>query len=194
MKSYHYKVVLIVLYWLQGYVVIAQSHERNSLPRSGKQWYVSSAVGVQISGIKREDLIVTNLAPAITVSSVFWLNPSIGMGMTYKGPYFNYIGDDDRHSYSFIAAEGSLNVNEIVYKEKEMKNGWSCILHAGAGFFNNYYYGQSNVNMNGGIINAMKLTNRIDFFIDVSFIVGWDIYQGDEDILPSAVLGFNYLL
>ena len=86
--------------------------------------------------------------------------------MTYKGPYFNYIGDDDRHSYSFIAAEGSLNVNEIVYKEKEMKNGWSCILHAGAGFFNNYYYGQSNVNMNGGIINAMKLTNRIDFFIE----------------------------
>ena len=28
--------------------------------------------------------------------------------------------------------------------------------------------------------------------MDVSFIIGWDIYQGDEDILPSAVLGASY--
>lgn len=28
--------------------------------------------------------------------------------------------------------------------------------------------------------------------MDVSFIVGWDIYQGVEDILPSIVLGASY--
>lgn len=28
--------------------------------------------------------------------------------------------------------------------------------------------------------------------MDVSAIMGWDIYQGDEDIIPTAVLDLTY--
>ena len=59
-------------------------------------------------------------------------------------------------------------------------------------YFYNDYFNQAKLNGNLGIINNVKLTERLDIFMDVSFIVGWDIYQGDEDILPSGVLGFSY--
>ena len=191
MKVIKVKVFLIILLWILNFKIAAQSYNGNA--HTKKQWFVSSAVGVQISGIKEEDFIRTNVAPAITVTSGFWLAPSIGFGIIYKGPYFYYIGDDDRHSYLFICSEVLFNVNEIVNGKKEIKNRWSFIVHSGPGYFYNDYLNQSQLNLNGGIINKVKLTNRLDVFMDVSFIVGWDIYQGNEDILPSAVLGVSYL-
>ena len=193
MKVNNIKLVLIILSWILSFTITAQSYDRSALSHSKKQWFVSSGFGVQISGIKEEDFIITNIAPAISVTSGFWLAPAIGLELSYKGPYFNYIEDDDRHSYLFILAEVLFNVNEIVNGEKEMKNRWSFIIHSGQGYFYNYYFDQSKLNVNGGIINNVKLTDRLDVFMDISFVVGWDIYQGDEDILPSAVLGVSYL-
>ena len=83
-------------------------------------------------------------------------------------------------------------MKKIVNSKKDNKNRWSLIIHSGHGYFYNNYFNKASLNANLGLINNIKLTEQLSFFMDVSFIVGWDIYQGDEDILPSFVLGASY--
>lgn len=178
---------------LLNFSVNAQIDNRSEQFNSYKKWFVSSAFGVQISGIKEEDFVSKNIAPALTISSGLWFNPSIGLQFSYKGPYFHTISDDDKRPYLSIFGEVLFNLNEIVNGEMENNNNWNLIIHSGPGYFHNKYFNKVKLNGNLGIINDFKLTESVHVFVDVSFIVGWDIYQGDEDILPSGVLGISYL-
>ena len=54
-------------------------------------------------------------------------------------------------------------------------------MHAGAGYFYNHAYGKPNICENIGFQNNYQLTNQFQATIDISSIIGWDIYQGDED-------------
>lgn len=185
---------LLIILLLISVTVVSQTENRSEQLYSKKQWFISAAFGVQMSGIKDEDFISKNIAPALTIGAGVWLTPKIALQLSYKGPYFYTIADDDKHPYYFIFGEVLLNVNEIVNGKKKNKSKWSLILHSGAGYFYNSYFNQANFNGNLGLINNIKLMDRLDVFMDVSFIVGWDIYQGDEDILPSAVIGIVYSL
>ena len=37
-----------------------------------------------------------------------------------------------------------------------------------------------------------RLSNKLYLNFSLSAIFGWDIYQGDEDILPGLFVGFSY--
>ena len=170
----------------------AQSSEDKSQPIPKKVWFISASAGVQMSGIKDEDFISKNVAPAITIGGGFWITSEIGLYAGYKGPYFNTIADDDKHYYNFFYAEVLLNITEMIDGANE-KRKWNLILHPGAGAFNNMYYGRPNVCLNIGVINSMNVGKNIDLFIDLSAVAGWDIYQGNDDILPSCTFGVTYL-
>jgi len=189
MKPYLLTILLLI-----SFTTFSQTENSNEQSHPKKQWFVSAAYGVQMSGIKDEDFIRQNVAPAIFAGVGLWFTPEIALQLSYKGPYFNTIADDDKHPYYFIFGEVLLNVNELINGYKENKSRWSLILHPGAGYFYNNYYNQLNVCGNLGVINNIKLVENLDVFVDISFIVGWDIYQGDDDILPSAVLGLTYSL
>ena len=186
------KLHLLIILLLLSITVFSQKENSNEQSQPKKKWFVSAAYGVQMSGIKDEDFISKNRAPALLLSTGVWFTPEIALQMSYKGSYFNTIADDDKHPYYFIFGEVLLNMNELINGKQENKSKWSLILHSGAGYFYNYYYKQLNICGNLGVINNMKLMNNLDVFMDISFIVGWDIYQGDDDILPSAVLGLTY--
>lgn len=186
------RLFLLIILLLINFTLFAQIEDRIEQLNFKKHWYISSAFGIQISGIKDEDFISKNVAPALTFSSGFWFTPPIGLQFSYKGPYFFTIADDDRHPYLFIYTELLLNINEIVNFKKHNKSKWRVFLHFGPGYFHNYYFNQAKLNGNLGVINNFKLTELLEIFLDVSFIVGWDIYQGNEDILPSGVLGISY--
>ena len=187
MKNY-----LLIILLLLSVTAFSQTADRNNRLSSKKQWFVSAAYGVQMSGIKGEDFISKNVAPAILINTGVWFTPEIALQLGYKGPYFNTIADDDKHPYYFIFGEVLLNMNELINGRKENKSRWNLILHPGAGYFYNTYYDQLNVCGNLGVLNNIKIINHIEAFVDISFIVGWDIYQGDDDILPSAVMGLSY--
>lgn len=183
---------LSIFFFLLSITALSQNETNSDSLNDQKKWFVSAAYGVQMSGIKDEDFISKNTAPSVLLNAGLWFTPDIALQIGYKGSYFNTISDDDKHPYYFIFGEVLLNINELISGAKENKNKWSLIIHPGAGYFYSKYYDRPNVCGNIGIMNNMKIMNHLDIFVDVSFIVGWDIYQGDEDILPTAVLGLTY--
>ena len=154
-------------------------------------WFISSASGIQISGIKSEDFVKSNIAPSITIGLGNWVTPKIGLHVGYKGPYFYYIGTEDRHYYNFIFGEVLVSMEELI-NFNNRRNKQKFILHLGGGFFYNNYYKRPNMAGNVGIINNIRLNRNYSLIIDVSGIIAWDIYQGNEDILPSCVIGVFY--
>jgi hypothetical protein len=183
------KFYLIIFCLLISLPTFSQSKNKNLTFNFKNSFFVSTSVGIQISGIKKEDFIIDNVAPAFVIATGTWLTSQIGLKLSYQGPYFYYIADDDKHPYYFIFAEALLNASNIVNKQSYNKKKWSLILHSGPGYFYNNYFKQASLNINLGILNNIKLNEHFDLFTDVSFVVGWDIYQGDEDILPSFVFG-----
>jgi hypothetical protein len=83
-------------------------------------------------------------------------------------------------------------LNELINGKNISKNKWKIIFHPGAGYFYNNFYNRPNICANFGITNSVQVMNQLEVFIDISAIFGWDIYQGDEDILPSFALGLSY--
>jgi hypothetical protein len=158
-----------------------------------KNWFISASCGIQISGIKSEDFISSNVSPSFLLNAGVWFNPEIALQIGYKGSYFYTISDNDNHHYDFVFGEVLLNINELIVGNKSRRSSWSIIIHSGAGYFNNKYYDRPNICGILGLINNVKVLNRIDVFIDISAIIGWDIYQGDEDILPYWGFGVCYM-
>ena len=183
---------LLIILLLLSITALSQEELSSNGSNHKKQWFVSAAYGIQMSGIKDEDFISKNIAPSILINAGVWFTPEIALQIGYKGPYFNTIADDDKHPYYFIFGEVLLNVNEILNGAKENKNRWNLIIHPGAGCFYNKYYSRPNIAANIGIINNIKIINRLDAFIDISAVMAWDIYQGNEDILPSCNIGLRY--
>jgi hypothetical protein len=155
-------------------------------------WQVSFRIGTQMSGIKDEDFIASNYAPLLNVSVGKWFSPVLALQLGYKGWYFHTIADDKKHKYGYYYGEAVLNVNRLFRTYKESCK-WSLYLHCGSGYFYNYDYGQPNVCADMGLSNNYRISKAIQASLDVSAIAGWDIYQGDADILPGVTVGVAYL-
>jgi len=67
-------------------------------------------------------------------------------------------------------------------------------MHAGSGYFYNYDYKRPNICADLGFSFNYRLNERLLSNIKISALMGWDIYQGNEDILPGLSLGCSYLL
>ena len=184
--------ILISLFIFFFDIGLAQDLKNDNSFFYKKKWFISSGIGAQMSGIKKVDFVSSNIAPSLMLNAGLWFTPEIALQIGYKGSYFHTISDNDKHHYSYILGEVLLNLNELIAGDNISNDKWSVIFHPGVGYFHNKYYGRPNICANLGIINSIKVTNKFDVFIDVSAIVGWDIYQGDEDILPSINIGFIY--
>ncbi len=183
---------LIISFLFVSSVCFSQTDSNIVYPQ--KQWYISTALGIQMSGIKPEDFISHNMVPSFQFGVGVWFTPEIALQLSYKGFYFNTIADEVKHSYDFFFGEVLLNINELILGKEAKKNRWSVVFHPGAGLFNNKYYNQINICGNIGIMNSYKINESLELFLDISTIVGWDIYQGDDDIIPSFGIGINYYI
>ncbi len=97
-----------------------------------------------------------------------------------------------KHHYNYFYGEAVLNLNNVIRSER-INQSWSLLLHTGVGYFYNHVYSRPNICANIGIQNTYQLTNQFQANLDISSIIGWDIYQGDEDILPGITFGVIYL-
>lgn len=183
---------LFIIYIL-AFLVTPISYAQ-SPPSSNKlepTYYISLNFGTQMSGIKDEDFISSNYSPLLNITAGKWFTPYIALQIGYKGFYFYTIADEIKHHYNYLYGEAVINFNELVDPNRTNKN-WNMLLHGGPGYFYNHVYGRASLHLTLGIQNTIRLSDQIHASIDVASIVGWDIYQGDEDILPGITIGLTY--
>ncbi len=170
----------------------SQVQDSSNLDDVNLSWFLSINYGAQMSGIKDEDFVGSNYSPLLKAMFGKWISPLFAFQIGYKGFYFNYIEDDIKHHYNYFYGETLFNLNNAVQPNRENKN-WKLLLHSGAGYFLNQSYNKSQLCLNIGIENNYQLSDRITVNIDLASIIGWRIYQGDEDILPGITVGFSYI-
>ena len=158
-----------------------------------QKWQVSTSLGTQMSGIKSEDFVSSNYSPLYNISAGYWFTPSLSILLGYKGFYFNLISDNEKHYYGYYYGEVVFNINKLIINKCDFSQ-WYFNIHAGSGYFYNYDYKRPNICANLSVSYNYRLSERFIANAIVSSIMGWDIYQGNEDILSGLSLGVSYLL
>jgi hypothetical protein len=190
MNNTAYKKFIIIL--LLSASVVYAWHDTESLLKKEYKYYISLNAGCQMSGIKREDFILSNYSPLINLTLGKWFASCLALEIGYKGYYFYYIGDNIKHHYQYYYGGAVLNIVDLLINKNNL-NKWNISLHAGSGYFYNHVYNRPNICVNMGLQNNFILSNKLLVNIKVSAIMGWDIYQQNEDILPGISLGLSYL-
>jgi len=184
-----------LIYVLLTFLVISESNAQNSidLEKLENRYFISLNFGSQMSGIKDEDFISSNYSPLFNFTVGKWFTPYLAFQIGYKGFYFYTIADEIKHHYNYLYGEAFINLNNFISPNRINRN-WNILLHGGPGYFYNHVYGRASIHINIGIQNTYQLTNRIHASVNIASIVGWDIYQGNKDILPGITAGITYFL
>ena len=107
----------------------------------------------------------------------------------YRGNYFRYIHDQEKHYYNFFHTDIIFKNPTDLFK----KNDKSLLnIHLGIGYLFNKLNNNNNICINTGFINEIIINSRFNALINLSGIIGWNIYQNNEDILPSLNFGIVY--
>lgn len=178
----------------------AHAQEWNKLP-----WYVSAGAGYQHSGIRKEDFVATNFSPLISIEVGKYFLPYFAISLGYKGPYYNFISDLDKHHYAFLFSDFILDLRNLVqYRDC---NKWTIQVYAGGGaFYNKYPYLKGRLSYpeypdgrlmaagNIGISGQINITSHFRLGLDVASIGAWGIYQDNIDAIPSAFVRATYII
>lgn len=148
-------------------------------------------IGSQMSGIKDEDFIKQNVAPMVDLSVGHHFTPELLLRIGYRGPYFRTISDINKRYYNFFYGQAMFDVRGLLSNFLATQV-WSPCINAGAGYFYNLFYHRPNIAVVIGVMNNFKILDNIHINFDFSAICAWDIYQNNEDILPSASIGLSY--
>ncbi len=182
-----------LIYTLLSIFILTKSYAQDSSTTEEHETssFVSLNYGYQMSGIKDEDFVSSNYSPLFNFTAGKWFSPYLALQIGYKGFYFNTIADKIKHHYNYFYVEAVINFNNFVHPTQINKN-WNLLFHGGSGYFYNHVYGKPNMCVNIGIQNSFQLSSKIQANLDIASIIGWDIYQGDEDILPGISMGVVY--
>jgi len=147
--------------------------------------------GGLMSGIKKEDFVKSNYSPVYRLSIIKNLNKKLEARIGYQGNFFLLISDDLIHKYDFYFFDYILNVNNLFFKSNNVN---TFNIHLGSGLLYNHFYQGFNFCGTLGFMQKVYLNSSFTFILDFTSVLGWDIYQGDEDILPSLSFGLIYYL
>ena len=170
------------------YIIYLTSYSQDSdVNLKDKSYFLSFSYGYQMSGIKDEDFVSSNFSSLYNINFGTWFSELWGIQIGYKGYFFKYIMDNYKHFYNFYFFEGFVSLNELLnFKESD---SWDLLLHTGPGYFYNHSYKKSNICINTGITSVFNIINSFYVSLSISSIAGWDIYQGNWDILPGFSVG-----
>jgi hypothetical protein len=156
-----------------------------------KGLYLGFSAGMQMSGIKDEDFIASNYSPMLTLYAGKWFTPLLALQLGYRGNYFNTISHERKRFYKYFSGEAVFNLNYL-FSPQSKDQSLYVLLHAGSGYFYNHDYNRPNICAHMGFSTTYRITSKLKATFNASSIMGWDIYQGDEDILPGISLGLSY--
>lgn len=153
-------------------------------------FFVNANIGCQISGCKSEDYVWGNVAPLIGLSVGKYFTKELALRLGYNGTYFKTIENFEKQNFCYLHGDVIFNVhNAIDYKVDRI---WNLAVYCGAGYLHNYYSSKSLIAANFGVINSFRINKYFSVNIDLASICGWQIYQKDQDILPSLSAGIVY--
>jgi hypothetical protein len=166
---------------------MGQKVKESSIQENG--FFIDIYGGGQVSGIRKEDYVTTNYTPYIQITGGKWFVPNIALAIGYQGPYFRFIGDKFRHEYTYL--NGEVIVKPLKLLNINKSKIWDLHVNTGAGYFYNNHYHRPNICAHAGFVNEILLPKKVSIKLKISAIMGWDIYQGDEDILPNIAIGLS---
>lgn len=187
-SKYNFFVKIFFTFAIFALAGIINSYGQDSKDR---KWHASFDLGVQMSGIKSEDFVNSNYSPVYRILILRELSPNFAIQIGYQGRYFRAISDDLKYHYNFFFIEGMGNITNLFLGRKNYKK-YNLWFHTGPGYFYHKIYDRSNMHWNIGVSNTFFLSDSFDFKFDISAIIGWDIYQANNDILPNISIGFIY--
>lgn len=168
-------------------------------------WFISVGGGVQHSGIRKEDYVKDNFSPLIVIEAGKFFTPYYAVRLGYKGPYYKFISDNDKHNYSFLYADMVLDIKNCISNRSE--SIWDIQIYAGGGVLYNQYpilLGQKGVltypdgrlliACNIGISNLFRISKTIKLGLDIAAIGSWGLYQDSFDCIPNTFLRIVYSL
>ena len=153
--------------------------------------YFGSGMGMQISGIRKVDYIRSNISPKINIFFGKEINNSLRIQIGYDGFYFKMIANSDKRHYNYW---NLIVENQIINIKNSTKNSdlLKCSLQIGGGLFQNKYFKRPNFCGEIGFTSTMKVTKNASLLLRVNSIMGWDLYQGDEDVINGVIMGVKY--
>jgi hypothetical protein len=152
--------------------------------------YIGLDIGTQLSGIRKEDFVSNNISPRVSIYIGKELNSVLSIQGGYEGFYFNTIANSDRRCYNYY----NLKLQHLLFlsRTNSNKNGKNQIgFQIGGGLFDNKYYNRPNFVADVGLVSLIAIQNKTKLIFRINSILGWDLYQGDEDIINAFTLGLK---
>lgn len=185
------KIFLTLIFFLLANRVNGQiNNTSNSIPA----WYATGSFGIQMSGIKDEDFVGNNYSPVYILSFGRWVSSKIAIEVGYRGTYFNTIAPEDngaKHFYNFFYGNAVFDLKSIFLPESR-NISYKFFVKAGLGYFYNFYYRSPDLYPSATFTTNVLIRPNFYILFNASSIIGWDIYQGDLDILPSMSFGLKH--
>lgn len=158
-------------------------------------WSLGIAGGVNylMNGVFSGEYVGTLGVPAIDASLTKWFDPCFGAGFGWQGLRFKSEFDDNQYHYNYGYFDLRWNwTNQFCgYSEKRVYN-FIPYLHAGwqwSRFGNCFAAGF-------GLYNSFRLSNRVNFLIDLRATGGKDPVFGSQEFginaMVSALAGLNF--
>jgi len=145
-------------------------------------------VGPQVSGIRKEDYVYSNVSPKLRLVYGKRVNEKFDVALGFEGMYFKMILNQDKRYYNYW----NLLLSQEIYAielgaEKKIK----FKLSTGGGLLNNIYFNQLGFVGEIGVNLEIVSFNNNRIVIYPNSIMGWDLYQGDNDIINGILLGYS---
>lgn len=153
--------------------------------------YFGSGIGLQMTGIRKEDFVSDNISPRLNLYFGKRLNKIAAIQVGFEGLYFNTIANDDRRYFNYYNVMIENKIFQSLVKDRSNRLNYMA-LQLGGGLLYNKYYGRPNFCGDFGLVFAHKILNKTSITIRLNSILGWDLYQGDADIINSFTIGIKH--
>ena len=158
--------------------------------RFGDNWFIGVGGGINL-------FLLDQYTPAIgsSIDANFgkWFTPSVGMRAGYQGIFTKF--DDQKFGYMYIHGDLLWNFSDAVSGYKQTRF-WDFVPYLHAGYYRSYGTQGSNfidneIAAGAGLLHNLRLSNRLDLFIDMKAIVvnGRAVGQSGPAVVPSVTAG-----
>ncbi|MDE6148071.1 MAG: OmpA family protein [Bacteroidales bacterium] len=177
--------------------------------RFGDNWFIGVGGGVNVFWNDGYEVAV---GPSIDANIGKWFTPSIGMRMGYQGisskawlDHPTVLGPtldsekgkyQQKFGYMYVHGDFLWNISNAFSGYKETRF-WNFVPYLHAGFFRSYGldgvdFADNEFAAGGGLINNLRLTDRLDLVLDMRATVVSGRVSGGSGVavLPTVTMGF----
>ena len=158
--------------------------------RFGDNWFIGAGGGINLFLL---DQYTPAIGPSVDANFGKWFTPSIGMRTGYQGIISKF--EDQKFGYMYIHGDFLWNFSDAVSGYKQTRF-WDFVPYLHAGYYRSYGMQDSDfvdneIAAGAGLLHNLRLSNRLDLFIDMKAIVvkGSAVGLSGPAVVPSVTAG-----